>query len=388
MEIQQYFDIKKKLYNSVLSFIDDFNCDDHDFQSLIAFIKSNNIQESREELSHLLRLISNLIDSHHRNPYFFEKIEKIILNIKDAIQQFFSNIEIFDIFKSNKRIVLFLLEKEIVKLDQSIFSYMIQKVDLNGTKYCHFFLPEIEKFNKELKNKDVEKILSEVDSSIYVDYDKKRREGENDSYICTLIREESVTEFISYVNRKNISLSSKILPSIFETNLFLIENEPTLIEYAAFFGSIEIFQFLFLNNVTINYSVWMYGIHSNNSDLLRNHIETNITEQNDKCFEELLKESIKCHHNDITEYIGNYLINQELFDSKLQTNFTENVVECIFQYSNYSFYPNDINKNFVFFHLCDYGYNKIVNLYMEMKKNDIEKSIISNEELNQIKIKI
>ena len=49
---------------------------------------------------------------------------------------------------------------------------------------------------------------------------------------CSLIRKDSVVEFIEHINRNNISVSSEITPSIFEENSFLIDNKnTTLIEY-------------------------------------------------------------------------------------------------------------------------------------------------------------
>ena len=77
------------------------------------------------------------------------------------------------------------------------------------------------------------------------EFDEKLKIGENDSYICHLIRNDSIEKFVIFVNQTNLNLSSQIKSSIFETNLFLIKNdETTLIEYAAFFGSIQIFQYL------------------------------------------------------------------------------------------------------------------------------------------------
>ena len=73
---------------------------------------------------------------------------------------------------------------------------------------------------------------------------KKGIKGENDSYRSSLIRQDLIDDFISHVSRTNISLTSKIEPSIFETNQFLIENKPTLIEYSAFYGSIQICKYL------------------------------------------------------------------------------------------------------------------------------------------------
>ena len=102
-------------------------------------------------------------------------------------------------------------------------------------------------------------------------FDKKVLEGENDNYICSLIRDDSIKEFVSYTSRSGISLSSTLIKnSIFETNSFLLENEKiSLIEYSAFFGSIQIFQYLKMNNVELTPKLWLYSIHGNNANLFR-----------------------------------------------------------------------------------------------------------------------
>lgn len=51
--------------------------------------------------------------------------------------------------------------------------------------------------------------------------------GENDSYLCSLIRQDSVIEFIQYITKNNININSSVKHSIFETNIFLIQNQPT-----------------------------------------------------------------------------------------------------------------------------------------------------------------
>ena len=54
------------------------------------------------------------------------------------------------------------------------------------------------------------------------DYENNRKKGENENYLCQLIREDSIDEFVSFVNRNNLNLSSKIKRSIFETNSFFL----------------------------------------------------------------------------------------------------------------------------------------------------------------------
>ena len=75
---------------------------------------------------------------------------------------------------------------------------------------------------------------------------------------------------------------------------------------AAFYGSIQIFQYLKLNGVDFTSSLWMYVIHSNNAELI--HIlEENHVKPYDLTFKDCLEESIKCHHNDLACYIRDNL---------------------------------------------------------------------------------
>ena len=87
-----------------------------------------------------------------------------------------------------------------------------------------------------------------------------------------------------------------------------------MIEYASFFGSIQIIRYLKYNKVPLTFSLWNYVVHSNNADLIH-FLEENkvIPGYNKSLFansfydlfkkeslDDALKESIKCHHNAIS----------------------------------------------------------------------------------------
>ena len=172
---------------------------------------------------------------------------------------------------------------------------------------------------------------------------KKCQVGDNDSYICSLIRENLVEKFISYVNHKNIPLELEIEPSIYETNSLLFDNkEVSLIEYAAFSGSILIIQYLKYNKIPLTSDLWYYLVHSNNAELIH-FLESELfeeTKSNDQ-FNDVLIESIKCHHNEISNYIMDYLIKQTIMNDR--NKFNE-----IFGYGiscplNFFLYPNDFD---------------------------------------------
>ena len=190
-------------------------------------------------------------------------------------------------------------------IDESIFTKS------SNPKYFYFFYPEIKRFLDESKLNVIEKKIQEEGETIIEHFKEIRQEGENNSYISNLIRNDSIKEFIIYLNKNNISLSkTTIKKSIFETNSFLIEKQPTLIEYAAFFGSIQIFNFLRLNNVEMKSSLWLYVIHGKNPELIH-QLEENKIQPPKNSYKLCFYEAIKCHHNDISCYIKDNLIEVE-----------------------------------------------------------------------------
>lgn len=75
-----------------------------------------------------------------------------------------------------------------------------------------------------------------------------------------------------------------------------------------FLCSVQIFQYLQINNVILKPSLWLYVIHGHNAEIVH-LLEQNKIIPEDKTYEECLMESIKCHHNDFAHYFqNNYLI--------------------------------------------------------------------------------
>ena len=93
-----------------------------------------------------------------------------------------------------------------------------------------------------------EHIFDELRKDIPSDFYSKRKEGENDNYLCQIIRTKRTKEFIVHIIQNNIPLDSYIPTSIYETNqLFLKDNKIKIIDYAAFFGSNEVIKYMVLN---------------------------------------------------------------------------------------------------------------------------------------------
>ena len=187
-----------------------------------------------------------------------------------------------------------------------------------------------------------------------------------------MIQKDLIEEFIIYVNKNCISVESTINPSIYETNNFLLKrSEITLIEYAAFFGSIQIFNYLRNNGAKLDSSLWLYAIHGQNPEIINFLEENKILPSDDEqnLFEQIFKESIKCHHIDVINYIqNNYFQNKKEYSN-------DTLIDC-FRYCNFMFMQFDINNENLFFYLCKYDYYLLVLILFKNNDLDINKKIV------------
>ena len=374
MDINNYVIQCKRIQKLFLAFIE--NSDDICYQDLMKQLKNLNFSK---ELKAICRLILKIANNHRIENDHFTKIEKILLYFKEEMAQTFSNSEIFAIFKNNKRILLFLIAQKVISVDESTEKQLLSMENPNGVKYRHFFFPEL------VSKEKIESELFELDPSILVNFDEKRKIGENDSYLCQLIRNDSIEEFVTHVNQTNLSLSSVIKPSIFETNVFLLKKpKTTLIEYAAFFGSIQIFQYLKIRNVELTPSLWLYAIHGNNPEMIH-LLEEDHVEMEDKSVTRYVIELMKCHHNELTNYFFN------IYNHNNKGNDLD-VTRQIFKYYNfipfsekftqsldtlYDICVSDISKSFneqfnVFYILCQYDYFAIVDFLLKNSSFELE----------------
>ena len=231
MEIEAFIKKMKDINSALLDFFDSSN--ESGFETLIEILEKNKL-ENKEEFRLLFQLVSKISSNHHRTSGFFDKLEKIF---KYLFKDFPSSINIFDFIpdftKYNKRILFLLLEKKLIKPDAAFVSKYLRSKRSDYDTF-HFLYPTMKEFYEEEKQKQIEKDIFDHYGDELPTFEEKCRIGENDSYLCSLIRSDSIEEFVSYVNRTNLSLSVKIDSSIYETNSFLIGKEPKLIEYAAF----------------------------------------------------------------------------------------------------------------------------------------------------------
>ena len=149
-----------------------------------------------------------------------------------------------------------------------------------------------------------------------------------------------------------------------------------MIEYATFFGSIQIINYLYKNGVLLTDSLCIYAIHGENEEIIHileeknNHKKKPSIIMNLKdpiTYEKCFIESLKCHHNNIANYIQ-----QNFLKDKNSLKFQP----YIFYYYNFLYFPKKIGNNKVFFYSCKYDYFIIIQLLLKSKSININSRII------------
>ena len=152
--IQKYLDLIKDVQKNLLLYIDENNKENVFFN----YLDEQKINENKQKFKSFLYLIVNISNNFHRTGNFYNKIDQILLYYRKTIQNYNQNPEIFHIFQSNKRILLFLIQQKLIIMNQSIFDFFNQP-KFNKKLYIEYFFPEVESFLPEsVKNKCKKKV--------------------------------------------------------------------------------------------------------------------------------------------------------------------------------------------------------------------------------------
>ena len=96
----------------------------------------------------------------------------------------------------------------------------------------------------------------------------------------------------------------------------------------------------------------------------------------DNSYEKILKESIKCHHNNFADYIMNNLMNYNNVIRNTDQKVFENIYYYGFHYHNYLYFSRHIHQKYTFFYLCQFNYYRLVKYCLKSKRIDINKTIV------------
>lgn len=355
MDLRNYIADKKQLQRSLLTFLDQEDTEgEENYQNLTNLIHNQKFGQNKDELTAFLHLISQISANHHRTNNFHTKIDRVISILDNEIKENFINLELFHIFKRNKRILLYLIQNNLIFMDENI-AKVLSKLKYRKLRYIHYFYPELKGFltDPKLKKKIEEDIIKYDDET----FKRLREQGENDQEVCELIRNDSLNDFLSHSN-------DDISNSIFETNMYLIKNKTSLIDYSAFFGSVEIFKYLLSNNDQITPELWFYAIHGQNLEIIKLLQEKNVRCR-DHSFVTVLEESFKCHNGEVTKYVKDNL-------TTIRANQETDVLSRSTKYYDYENFPNNLNNQFAFCYLCQADYISLLKKIVNLSKRNFE----------------
>lgn len=192
--VLNYINDMKKLYNSILEYID---CNEEgSFELLSILLTILQIGEDANELKSLLQIISSIVNNHYRQIDFFKKIEKLLLYIILDIKKTIKPNDLVKIFKSNKIILLFFIENQVLSVD-----------DLpQTTDFLAYFYPEFERiFLKEEQKQKCLEALKEF--NIEYDEDTINNVVLTQSLLIYSIHGNNA-EMINFLEESNIKLDT------------------------------------------------------------------------------------------------------------------------------------------------------------------------------------
>ena len=139
MNSKEYLGEMKKIQLNLLDLLDYENEVEEKYQTLKNIFDDIKIHDNEYKIKSLMYLLLHISNDHHREEGFFGKIEHILKLFKDDLQKYFSNSELFHIFKNNKRILLFLIEEKIINFDEFIAKRIIKDEYLKKKKLSSIF---------------------------------------------------------------------------------------------------------------------------------------------------------------------------------------------------------------------------------------------------------
>lgn len=377
MDSQNFINRMITIQNNLLDFFDNKSNSEENIKNIFP---NPQIFDDHNEFKSFLHLFVSISRYHLRKYDFFEKMDSILYFIKDHISKYFSNSEIFTIFKGNRRILLFLTEQNIMSFDEHIAKKILMDHKLIKRNYHRYFLPEIKSLMDDKWFKEIEResekyyyidtyssVIKEMKQEVPEHFYENRRIAENENRICLLIRNDLIKEFVQYVTINKTKLSLVMDQSIYEIDVlgdrYERRKRSSLIEYAAFFGSVKIFNYLLMNNCKLTPSLWSCAFHSG-SPYIINILKENQIQPKYETFENIFINSIKYHNNKITNYILVNLLSNEVKELE------KNCLKKSLNFFNYDFMQDflNVNNNDLLDFLCKYDHYTFIDDIL--KKNE------------------
>lgn len=283
------------------------NMNEENYESLTSSLNDFPIFEDKHTFCHFLESIDSAI---YARPKKFRIYVNLILLFKEKIKLYLNQDELFHIFGSH-----------IVNFHLFINSFyttdFILSICKNDEVVSMIFKPFFEF------------IKSDNETESYK-FKENCLKGENPNKIAHTLRNDDVVTLQYLLSHSNLDINMKISRSIFEISYILYE-EPTLIEYAAFFQSFECFKYLFMQeNIKITPQLSKFAVAGGNYSII--HLLEN---RKIKFTADDLNTAVQFHQNEVAEYLRESF---EIDDKNNESLFTS------ITYYNIRYFTKHINE--------------------------------------------
>ena len=293
MNVDSYFNSLIELQSKINDILNnDFN--QEEFETYLSD-HINYLQNKRSAMQ-LFSSLNVFISIH---PQYIEYPKKLILSplLRDTLS-LFSSFELYQIFTSFPlRLALF--EHNFIKIDTIIE---------RSAKLPHdfaFFMPEIEEADPQyyiysISRAQNRQILHELVKE-KEKHKELREKGRNHHHIAEVIRNDDIQQFQEIISQTNLNLNSRIPYSFYEDCQFINKKDemPQLIDFASFFNSINIFKFLWINEIRGSSITLQYAIAGGNYEII--HLLESVYKNGIQ--QQFLNTAITFHRNDIFSYL-------------------------------------------------------------------------------------
>ena len=188
----------------------------------------------------------------------------------------------------------------------------ITEVSFNSDEIFITFLPEITEYDSEYSNLRESRLFEEEENDELKEYYEFVKSNPKDHFLNRQlnyhpsslhksIREDDIETFQSILSKNNYDFNYRIKKSFYERLKMIMDEDMSLIQIAAFYGSLNIFKFLFIQkNIEFNKNLLSYAYAGENIEIIH------LCEQ--KCkIEKAYFQPIFIHRQDFLDYcIENY----------------------------------------------------------------------------------
>ncbi|OHT06850.1 hypothetical protein TRFO_25020 [Tritrichomonas foetus] len=263
-----------------------FSCNVDNFEeSKEAILQSPDLL-SREPFRHVL---ASLGVAFNTRPLDSDLIIKLILAVSTKAKEFFNQSELYNIFCVDlSNFFLFqLISNDIISFESLLYIPHNESDD-----FLVYFAPEFMTHQRIRYENEIKQLMTiDLEEHIVL-----RAQGVNDSRIAQCIRQDIIDEFVDIVSRTNLPLDSKIPYSLYERCIY-ISDSPSIIEYAAFFGAVDIFKYLITNKVRPSSNLTYFAVAGGNIEIVH------LCEQMKCDFSDAVDAALLFHRDEILDYI-------------------------------------------------------------------------------------